>query len=284
MRLFAFAAAALAFAGSHAHAQSVKVDYNLSLAGLSLGTAALSSTFEGSKYQLGGTVKLSGLARMVTGGKGAATAAGSIVGGQVQPTAFAVTAKSSSEQRTLRMGIAGGNVAAVEIDPPYEEKPDRVPVKDADKRGVVDPMSALLMPAVASADMTDPAQCRRTIPVFDGAMRLNIVLTYGETKTLDGPGYAGPVLVCNVRYVPIAGHRPARPATKFMTDNKDISVWLAPVESQKLLVPVRIAVRTMLGMGVAEASSWNVEGDAKVLPTSGRPIRAKDAVNAGAAQ
>jgi hypothetical protein len=92
------------------------------------------------------------------------------------------------------------------------------------------------------------------------------------------------VLVCNVRYVPIAGHRPARPATKFMTENKDISVWLAPVESQRVLVPVRIALQTMLGMGVAEASSWNVEGDAKVHPTSGRAIRAKDAVNAGAAQ
>src|SRR5918998_3300762 len=165
MRLFAFAAAALALAGSHAHAQSVKVDYNLSLAGLSLGTAALSSAFEGSKYQLGGTVKLSGLARMVTGGKGAATAAGSIVGGQVQPTAFAVTAKSPSEQRTLRMGISGGNVAAVEIDPPYEEKPDRVPVKDADKKGVVDPMSALLMPAGPSRGVGDSRHGQRTHPV-----------------------------------------------------------------------------------------------------------------------
>jgi hypothetical protein len=284
MRLFAFAAATLALAGSHAHAQSLKVDYNLSLAGLSLGTAALSSTFEGSKYQLGGTVKLSGLARMITGGKGAATASGAIAGGQVQPTAFAATSKSSSEQRTLRMSMAGGNVAAVEIDPPYQEKPDRVPVKEADKRGVIDPMSALLMPAVASAGMTDPAQCRRTIPVFDGAMRFNVVLSYGETKKVDGPGYAGPVLVCNVRYVPIAGHRPARPATKFMTENRDISVWLAPVESQRVLVPVRISVRTMFGMGVAEASSWNVEGDAKVVPTSARPVKARDAVNAGAAQ
>ncbi len=286
MRLFASAAVTLAFAvtGAHAQAQTLKVDYALSLAGLSLGTAALSSTFEGSKYKLGGNVKLSGLARLMTGGKGAATASGAIAGSQVQPTAFAVTAKSSSEQRTLRMGIAGGNVAGVEIEPPYEPKPDRVPVREADKKGVVDPMSALLMPAAASAGLTDPAQCKRTIPVFDGAMRFDIVLSYGETKNVDGPGYSGPVLVCNVRYVPIAGHRPARPATKFMTENKDISVWLAPVEGQRVLVPVRIALQTMFGMGVAEASNWNVEGDAKVVPTSGRPVRARDAMKAGAAQ
>jgi len=286
MRLIAPALMTLALAGmgSQAWAQTLKVDYDLSLAGLPLGKADLVSTFEGSKYQLEGVVKLAGLARMLTGGKGAGTASGAIVGGQLQSAGFAITAKSSSEQRTLRMGMTGGNVAAVEIVPPFEEKPDRVPVKDADKRGVVDPMSALLMPAAASGNLIDPAQCNRTIPVFDGTMRFNVVLSYGETKAMEGPGYSGPVLVCNVRYVPIAGHRPARPATKFMTENKDISVWLAPVESQKVLVPVRIAMRTMLGMGVAEAANWSMEGEAKVVPASGRPVRAKDSVKAGAAQ
>ena len=55
------------------------------------------------------------------------------------------------------------------------------------------------------------------------------------------------MLVCNARYVPIAGHRALRPATKFMEENKDMSVWLAPVEGQRVLVPLRIAVRTMIG-------------------------------------
>ena len=119
---------------------------------------------------------------------------------------------------------------------------------------------------------------------FVSGTRFDVVLSYGGTRTVEKAGYSGPVLVCNVRYVPIAGHRPARPATKFMTENRDISVWLAPVESQRVLVPVRISVRTMFGMGVAEASSWNVEGDAKIVPASARPVRARDAVNAGAAQ
>ena len=38
-------------------------------------------------------------------------------------------------------------MAALDIEPPLDEKPDRVPLKDAHKRGVVDPVSALLMPA-----------------------------------------------------------------------------------------------------------------------------------------
>jgi len=222
-------------------------------------------------------VKLTGLARMLTGGKGAATVSGSILGAQPQPSTFAITSHSSSEQRTVRMGLSGGNVAAVDVNPPVDEKPDRVAIKDADKRGVVDPLSALLMPVAAGKGPMDPANCGRTLPIFDGAARFNVVLSYGETRTVDIPGYGGQVLVCNARYVPISGHRALRPATKFMEENKDISVWLAPVAGQKVLVPVRIAVRTMVGMSVVEASNWSLDPTPAVTPISagrtGRPGR-----------
>jgi hypothetical protein len=87
-------------------------------------------------------------------------------------------------------------------------------------------------------------------------------------------GYSGPVLVCNARYVPIAGHRSTRPSTKFMEDNKDMQVWLAPIQGTRMLVPLRIAVRTMIGMSIVEASHWALARDAKVVPTAGQTIRA----------
>jgi hypothetical protein len=62
------------------------------------------------------------------------------------------------------------------------------------------------------------------------------------------------VLVCNARYVPIAGHRTERPSTKFMQENRDMDVWLAPVPEARVLVPLRISVRTMIGTSVIEAS------------------------------
>ena len=217
--------------------------------------------------------RLTGLAGLLTGGKGAATAAGAVSGPQPTPSAFAVTSRSSNDQRTVRMGLTLGNVAAVEISPPLDEKPDRVPIRDAHKRGIVDPVSALLMPALAGGNLTDPANCNRTIPIFDGAARFDVVLSYGETKSVDKPGYKGPVLVCNARYVPIAGHRALRPSTKFMEDNKDMQVWLAPVEKARLLVPLRIAVRTMIGMSVIEASKWDLGEGGAVVP-AGPAIRA----------
>lgn len=280
MRLIASALVILALAGITGpqalaqSAQTLKVNYNLSLAGLPLGEADLSSTFKGRKYKLQGSVKLSGLMKMITGGKGAGTASGTIAGGQLQPTGFAVTSKSSGDQRVVRMAISEGKVSELEIVPPVEPKEDRVPVKEADKKGIVDPLSALIMPVAASKSLTDEANCNRTIPVFDGATRQNIILSYVETKTVEVPGYSGPVLVCNIRWVPISGHRTRRPATKFMQENKDMNVWLAPVEGQRILFPVRVAVRTMVGMGELEAASWSVESQAK----------ANQAIKAGAGQ
>jgi hypothetical protein len=261
--------------GSQAGAQTLKVAYDVTLAGLTLGKADLVSTFDGPKYKMQAAVKLSGLAKLLTGGKGAATATGTIVGAQPKPETFAITSRSSDDQRTVRMGLAGGNVEAVEIVPPLEEKPDRVPVREEDKKGVVDPISALLMPAVASGSLTDPANCNRTLPVFDGAARFNVVLSYGSTKKVDVPGYKGPVLVCNARYVPISGHRSQRPATKFMEDNKDMTVWLAPVNGPKLLVPLRVSVRTMIGTSLVEASRWSVEdGAGSMVPVSAGAVKA----------
>ena len=292
MRLIASALVTLAFAGSGSIAQAqplktrtLKVSYDITLAGLPLGKADLSSSFSGSKYEMEGRAKLTGLAMILTGGKGEASASGTLAdAAPPRSSSFAVVSKTSDNQRSVRMGLKSGRVAKVEIDPPLEPRPDRVPVKAADKRGVVDPMSALLMPAVASKNLTDPANCDRTIPVFDGASRMNVVLSYGETKNVEVPGYSGPVLVCNARYVPISGHRSERPATKFMQENKDIAVWLAPVEGPRLLFPLKVSVRTMIGMGEMQASLWSLEEDGKASLPIHKAVRADEAIEAGAVQ
>lgn len=241
-------------------AATLKIDYAISLAGLPLGSADFATTVEGDRYRMQIQARLTGLAGALTGGKGAGTATGALAGGRPVPTSFAVTSRSSSEQRTVRVALVDGTVAAIDIAPPLEEKPDRVPLTEAHKRGVIDPASALLMPMGAGGP-TDASHCNRTLPVFDGAARFDVVLSYAETRTVHKPGYSGPVLVCNARYVPIAGHRTERPSTRFMEQNRDMQVWLAPVEGLRLLVPVRISVRTMLGTSLIEASRWSLDGD-----------------------
>jgi hypothetical protein len=70
--------------------------------------------------------------------------------------------------------------------------------------------------------------------------------------------------------VPIAGHRTERPGTKFMQDNREMSVWLAPVQGTQVLAPLRIVVQTMVGMSVVEASRWTLDSGPATAPAAAR--------------
>ncbi|MDJ1157403.1 DUF3108 domain-containing protein [Chelatococcus sp. SYSU_G07232] len=257
-----------------ASAASLSAQYDISLIGLKIGTATVKGDFAQDRYKLEIWAKLTGLVGAVTGGKGAASATGSLGGARPVPSSFAVTTATSDKSAMVRMALAAGTVQAVEIKPLPEPKADRVALTEAHKRGVVDPVSALIMPAQGAGSASDPAACNRTIPVFDGAARFDVVLTYSRTEMVKGPAYDGPVLVCAARYVPIAGHRPNRPANKFMEENRDMETWLAPVDGARLFMPFRISVRTMLGTTVIEASHFAVNGREGRAPD--KPVRAQN--------
>ena len=63
-----------------AAAATVKADYGIWLGGLPLGSADLATTVDGPRYRMQLQVRLTGLAGLLTGGKGAATAAGLSLG------------------------------------------------------------------------------------------------------------------------------------------------------------------------------------------------------------
>ena len=238
---------------------AVTVDYGIMLAGVPIGTAQVTGAIEGPRYTMDVSARLTGLVGAITGGYGSGRASGTVTAKPV-PAAFALSSHSASASITVRMALARGNVVASDIAPPLVPDPERVTVSEVHKRGVIDPVSALMMPAQGRGELIDPQNCNRTIPVFDGASRFNVVLSYGETRSVQKPGYAGPILVCNARYQPIAGHRPDRPGVKFMEDNTEMSVWLAPVEGTRVLLPLRIAVRTQLGLNIIEATRWSRSG------------------------
>jgi Protein of unknown function (DUF3108) len=232
--------------------------YSVSLIGLPIGVAKVTADITSNSYVIDATGRLSGLATVISNSHGASVGKGAIVSGHIVPASFATTATNSNMTRTIRMALAGNSVSGVDIQPPFDDKPDRVPLSEKDKKGVVDPVGALVIPAPADGSPTSPGACNRTIPVFDGYTRFDVALTYVGQRRVSAKGYSGPVAICAVRYVPIAGHRRDRPATKFMAENKDIEVWLAPVGAAKVLMPFRVSLRTMMGTAVAEASEFSV--------------------------
>jgi hypothetical protein len=243
-----------------ARAETVKTRYGISLIGLPFGTASVTGTLDPSAYRIELQAKLTGVASILSSSKGAATATGSIPNNHVSPATYATTSSNGDITRVVRMSVKDNTVDQTEITPPWEPSPDRVPVTEADKRGIVDPMSALIMTVPGTGDVIGPAACNRTIPIYDGAARFDVVLTYVGTRKVKTKGFAGDVAICAARYNPIAGHRANRPGTRFMAENKDMEAWLAPVGQSRLVVPYRISVKTMIGTLVIEATDFEVSG------------------------
>jgi hypothetical protein len=86
--------------------------------------------------------------------------------------------------------------------------------------------------------------------VFDGKQRYDIVLKPKRTETLaNGAPLAGVVAVCQVKYVPIAGHKPDHPGVKFVAENEDIEVWHVSVPGTTLYIPYQVVMPTTWGTG-----------------------------------
>ncbi len=248
--------------GAYAQAEGLTASYTVNLVGFSLGTATLSGKFGPDAYSVQANAKLTGLAQAMASAKGAAQSSGNIRGGKLLPSGYATTSSNSRETRTVRMGMAAGNVRAVDISPPIQERPGRIPVQASHQRDVLDPLSALVFPVAGSGPIDGPSACNRKLPVFDGYTRFDITLRYSGTRAIQTRGYSGPAIICKARYRPISGHRPGRKATQFMIDNNKMEVWLVPLTKARVLAPYKIAVNTMAGMLTIQARAIAIAGDA----------------------
>ena len=91
-------------------------------------------------------------------------------------------------------------------DPPTAPNPDRVPLTEAHRRGVSDPMTASLMRVPGNGDTVVPQACQRTLSIFDGRMRYDLKLAFKRLdKVKTEKGYQGPI--GGLRGLLLAGRR-----------------------------------------------------------------------------
>jgi hypothetical protein len=153
--------------------------------------------------------------------------------------------------------MSAGTVKDLVVEPPTTPHPDRVPLTDSHRRGIFDPMSATLIRVPGNGDTVSPEACRRTLPVFDGRMRFDLQLSFNRIEQVHAQkGYQGPVAVCSVRFVPVAGHVPERPAIKYLAAQHDMEIWLAPIAGTRVVVPYKVSLPTPIGRGVLEATQF----------------------------
>jgi Protein of unknown function (DUF3108) len=257
MCLAGAAAIAACLVGGGAKAQG-KLDahYVATLAGVPIGKGGWVIDVGDDQFTAAATGMTTGLLRVFATGEGKGASRGTVRGDNLTPTLFVSTINNDKRVEELKIVMNSGNVKELMVEPPTTPHPDRIPLTDAHRRGVMDPLSASLIRVPGNGDPVGPEACRRTLPVFDGRMRFDLQLSYKRFEKVQVKGYQGPVVVCGVQFVPVAGYVPERPAIKYLVAQQDLEIWLAPVAGTRLVVPYKISIPTPLGRGVLEATQF----------------------------
>jgi hypothetical protein len=264
-RRVVFASAAATFAvmiadgDQHGGLAQGKLDarYSVTLAGLPVGKGEWTVDLGDDHFTAAANGGTSGLMRVFTSGHGESTARGAISGGQLVSSNYAANVFTDRKYDEIRMVIQAGTVKEFAVEPPTVMTPDRVPLTEAHRRGVADPMTASIMRVPGTGDPLVPQTCQRTLSIFDGRMRYDLQLAFKRLDRVKSEiGYQGTVVVCAVRYVPIAGHIPERAAIKYLAGLSEMEMWLAPIFGTRVVVPYRVSIPTPLGTGVLQATQF----------------------------
>jgi hypothetical protein len=230
--------------------------YGMSVAGINIGKAEWTIDIGADSYAAKASGRASGVLSVLVNGEGTVATRGAIEDGRLSPERFTSTITRDDDKSETTMALDHGEVKELAAE---TQKPaaDRVPVTAEHRRGIVDPLSAMMIPA--SADGLHKDACERTLAIFDGRRRYDLKLAFKRMdKVQAGKGYAGPVAVCSVAFKPQAGHRASSKLVKYLAKGHDIELWLAPVVGAGLLVPFRASVASLLGSLVVEATEFDV--------------------------
>jgi uncharacterized protein DUF3108 len=231
--------------------------YTAWLSGIPLGTGAWIIDISEDQYTAAASGRTSGLVRVFAPGEGSGAANGIVVSNQFVPSNYAASITTGKNKEEIRMTLSAGNVDDFAVTPAPQPTPDRVPLTEAHRRGVFDPMTASLARVAGTGDMLSPEICQRRLSVFDGRLRYDLAFAFKRVETVKADkGYAGPAIVCAVYFSPLAGHVPDRAAIKYLVRQRDMEVWLVPIAGTRVLVPFRVSVPTPLGLGVLEATQF----------------------------
>ena len=235
----------------------LEAEYTASVAGIPIGRGNWVIEISEDQFTAAASGTTTGILKFFTSARGAGASHGVISGGQPVPTGYSATIDYDKKVDDVRMALSSGYVKDYTVEPPLPPHPDRIPVSDADRRGVVDPMTSTLNSVAGNGDPVSPEACNRKISVFDGRLRYDLRSEFKRIEMVKAErGYQGPAVVCAVYFTPVSGYVPDRPAIRYLVALRDAEVWLAPISGTRVLVPFRFALPTPIGLGLLQAKQF----------------------------
>jgi hypothetical protein len=235
----------------------LEAHYEATLAGIPVGKGSWAIDIADDQFSAAAAGGTAGLLKAFAGGSGTGAAQGRVVNGALVSTNYSATTTTSKKSEAIRMVLANGTIKEYAIEPEPPVDPDRLPVTDAHRKGVFDPMTGAMIRVPGTADPVAPEACRGGNAVFDGRMRYELKLDFKRMETVKAEkGYQGPVVVCAVYFVPVSGYIPDRAVIKYLSAQRNIEIAFAPVAGTRILVPFRMSIPTPLGTAVLEATQF----------------------------
>ncbi|MGL4406130.1 MAG: DUF3108 domain-containing protein [Notoacmeibacter sp.] len=248
----ALAATTLSFAAPvKAEQKRVTSEYSISFAGIPVARSKFKTLIDGKTLSVKGSLATAGLAAVFDSTTATSSSSGVISENGVETQSFALDYKSGKRSRSTRISFRNGNVVETVITPTRPPNPNNVPIEADQLRNVVDPFFASLISA------NDPSQvCNRTLKVFDGVLRINLVMRPSGREPYVVSGVKGEGVRCAVRYQPVGGHKLNSGAVKFLTEGERAIIVFGALPGTNLYGPVKATVKTKTGSVVIRATKF----------------------------
>lgn len=258
LALAAFGALLLAWGAEPAAAQGkLEAQYEATLSGIPVGRGAWNIDIQDDVFSAAASGGTTGILKSFASGSGTGASQGRVVNGALVATAYQASTTTSKKTEEIHISLDKGNVKEFGIIPEPPVDADRIVVTEAHRRGVWDPMTASLVRVPGTGDPLSAEACHGSAAVFDGRMRYELKLDFKRMESVKAEkGYHGPVVVCALYFVPVAGYIPDRPVIKYLAAQRNIEIAFAPIAGTRVLVPFWLKVPTPLGPAMLEATSF----------------------------
>jgi hypothetical protein len=231
--------------------------YTATLLGLPIGHISWAVDLKEHRFSSIATGSIAGFLRLFLDAQGSVTAEGRLSAGKPIPSKFQLTLLAGKWSDEVGIVFTGNRAKETVLPTSAARSADYVPIKDSDRVGASDPMTALLVYVGGTGATTVPQACERTVAIFDGHTRYNLRLAFERLSTVRAAeGYEGQVVVCAAKFLPVAGYDPKHFLVTYLAAQRETEIWLAPVGSTRILVPYRATISTPMGVGVLEATKF----------------------------
>ena len=227
---------------------NLDADFEITLAGFGIARVSLDLAVQNDQYVVESYAEPAFMGKLFSDNTSTFNAIGNVNGQDVLPANFNVLYSESDGQYEINMKVGNRKVISIDAEPEIPVFDDQVPLTNEHHINILDPASSIMVPLVQSESGIDPKTCDYRAQIFDGWTRFDLQLSYKEHRRVYGlPGYRGDSIICAMRWIPVAGHRPHKKNVQYMANNEKIEVGLIPLYGTNFVVPYYLKVRTKLG-------------------------------------